>query len=247
MRPAARLHPDRLVVHRPVHEVAITGFLQEVGRDGRVRQPGAHPAGRPLALVLLDGRGHALDQGALIGLVEMVLFVRVGLAMAKKLVAPRAQLLGDVGRHLVDRRVHLRLDRDVERVEHFEQAPHADPVAVVAPRKDRMALRLIGRRDRRALALAEGERLDVERDINRETLAIGPVVIGPRGNVGILVAAMCRQHAAPSPMNRSRPGTRRRFRDKPRSPRDARNARCSRRPPGANRRCLGGWSPRRPA
>ena len=47
-----------------------------------------------------------------------------------------------------------------------------------------MAVRLVRRRDGRALALAEAESLDVDRDIDGETGPVRPVVDRAGGDVG---------------------------------------------------------------
>src|SRR6185503_4247241 len=44
-----RLHPERLIVGRPVHEEIEPDLLQEVGRVVRGRHPGRHPAPRWLS------------------------------------------------------------------------------------------------------------------------------------------------------------------------------------------------------
>ena len=70
---------------------------------------------------------------------------------------PRSpERLRNVGAVLVDGEVHLGFDRDIESIEQLKQAPDADPIAVVAPREDAVAVGLVRRGDGRALALAEG-------------------------------------------------------------------------------------------
>ena len=49
-----RRHPDRLIVHGPVHVVGVALLLKQIERDRGVRKPGAHPACRALALVFFD-------------------------------------------------------------------------------------------------------------------------------------------------------------------------------------------------
>jgi hypothetical protein len=115
--------------------------------------------------VALDGRGDAPDQLPLGGLGEVALLLGVGHAVAEDLVAPGAELRRDVGAMLVDRDVHLGLDRHAEGIEQLEHPPHADAVAVVPPAVDAGARGLVGRRDRHALADAVAERLDVDRDV----------------------------------------------------------------------------------
>src|SRR5207245_1701613 len=116
--------------------------------------PRAHPAGRPGSFVLLDRRRDVRDQIALGVLAQVALLLGIGDAVAENLVAPLAQPRRDVGAVLVDGYVHLRFQRKVELVGQLEESPDADAVAVVAPTEDAVALRLVGRSDRRALAHA---------------------------------------------------------------------------------------------
>jgi len=168
--------------------------LQEIHRDEAVRQPRAHPADGVRAFVALDRRRDVRDQLPLLVLAEVALLVRVRDAMPEDLVAALPQPRGDVGRDLVDLRVHLRLGRNAELVEQLEQPPDPDPIAVVAPAEDAVALRLVGRRDGRALPDAKAERLDVERDVDGETTTAGPGVIGTRRDVRVVVSTVRRQH-----------------------------------------------------
>jgi hypothetical protein len=85
----ARADPDRLIVHRPVHRVPVTRLLQEIHRDDAVREPGAHPADGPGALVARDRGRDALDERALLVLAQMALLVGVGHAVPEDLVAAR--------------------------------------------------------------------------------------------------------------------------------------------------------------
>src|SRR5207248_8112892 len=149
----------------------------EIHRDAAVREPRAHPADGSSPLVPRDRRRHGLDQRALLVLAEMSLLVGVRDAVAEDLVTARPQPLGNVRRHLVDRGVHLSLSGNAELVEHLEQAPDAHAIAVVAPAVDAVALRLVGRRDGGALAGAEAERLDVERDVDGQAATAGPGVV----------------------------------------------------------------------
>src|SRR5262249_59979462 len=81
-----------------------------------------------------------------------------------------------------------------ELVEQLEEPPDAHAVAVVAPAVDAVALRLIGRRDGRALADAEAEGLDVERDVDGQPPATGPRVVRSCRDVGVVVAPVGWQH-----------------------------------------------------
>ena len=194
IRPPRVREPDGLVVHGPVHDVAIPRLLQEIHGDAAVGEPRAHPPHGPRALVALDGGGDAGDQVALVALAEMPLLVGVGGAVAEDLVAARAQALGDVGRRLVDLGVHLRLGGQAELVEQVEDAPDADAIAVVAPAVDAVALGLVGRGDGRALADPEAEGLDVEGQVDGEPAPARPGVVGSPRDVRVLVASVRGQH-----------------------------------------------------
>ena len=84
---AAGAEPDGLIVHGPVHRVAITRLLEQVERDRRVREPRAHPADGAPALVPLDGGGDARDHGALLVLGHVLLALGVRHAVTDDLVA----------------------------------------------------------------------------------------------------------------------------------------------------------------
>ena len=114
--------------------------------------------------------------------------------MAEDLVAAAAQRLGDLRAVCVDGGVHLRLDRQIEGVEERQQPPDADPVSVVAPREDAVARCLVGRRDCRALAAPEAERLDVHCDVDGEALAAGPGVVRAFGDRRVVVTSVGFEH-----------------------------------------------------
>ncbi|MFM9968610.1 MAG: hypothetical protein ACKVQK_09460 [Burkholderiales bacterium] len=114
--------------------------------------------------------------------------------MAKDLIAALAQFLRDVRRHVVDRGVHLRFDGDTQFIEHLEQAPHANTVAIVAPSENRVARCLVRRGNRRALARTKAESLDVERNVDGEPLAARPGIIRALGDIGVGITAVGAQH-----------------------------------------------------
>src|SRR5205823_3332739 len=145
----------------------------QVSRTHAVGEPRTHPPGRLRTLVLRDRLRGPCDQRALGALRKPALLVGVRVAVAEDLVAALAETLGDVGRAVVDRGVHLRLGGNPELVEQLEQAPDADAIAVVTPAIDAVALRLVRRRDRRALPFPKAKRFDVERDVDREPPAVG--------------------------------------------------------------------------
>ena len=142
----------------------------------------------------LDGLGDLGDQRGLGCLVEVLLHVRVGDPVTQDLVAALPEGLRNVGAMLVDAEIHLGFDGHVEGVEQLEQAPDADPIAVIAPREDAVAVRLVRRRDGRALALAEAELLDVDRDVDGETGPVRPVVDRAGGDVGIGITTVGANH-----------------------------------------------------
>src|SRR5205823_4147022 len=90
---AAGAEPHGLIVHGPVHRVAIARLLEQVERDRRVGEPRAHPADRTPALVLFDGGGHARDHGALLVGEHVLLALGVRDAVAD---AERLEVDGDV-------------------------------------------------------------------------------------------------------------------------------------------------------
>ena len=141
----------------------------------------------------LDGAGHVVDEGTLRALVEPALLVAVGDPVTEDLVSSPPQRLRDVRAEVVDRGVHLRLGGDPELVEELEEAPDPDPIAVVPPRVDAVALGLVRRGDGRALAAAETERLDVERDVDREPPTVRPAVVGAIEDAPVRVASMALQ------------------------------------------------------
>src|SRR5262245_7858022 len=191
-RSGPRLHPDRLVVDRPVEQVRVARLLEQVGRDIRLERGGPHPSGGPDADMLLDHLGDFLDDAGFVLLPHPAQDLGVGAAMAAHVVAALPDLLDDVGILVADRAVEKDRRRELELVEHLEQAPVADAVAVIAPcpvaRRLRPAAAVRGRVH--ADAGAEGEMLDVERHVHGKPLAAGPAVIGPLRYGRIAVAAV---------------------------------------------------------
>src|SRR5262249_17647120 len=83
--------------------------------------------------------------------------------------------------------------RQAEFVEQFEAAPHADPVAVVAPGKGPRIRRRIGDSQEMTLARAKGEVLDVQSEIKRQSLAARPGIVLALGDRRIDVTVVIRQ------------------------------------------------------
>src|ERR1700676_437043 len=62
----ARLHPERLIAARPVHQEIEPDLLQEVGRVVRGRHPWRHPASRRLSGCALDRVANLLQESPLV-------------------------------------------------------------------------------------------------------------------------------------------------------------------------------------
>src|SRR5580698_3645973 len=125
-RLAAGFQPYRLIVEHPVGDIVVAFLDQEIGRLPGFGEAGAEPAARRLAGGLQDRLARFADVGAL---VRHLLHVALGKAVAHEL--PFAL---ERGAH--DRRIGLKcraIDGDDagngELVEHFDEAPEADPVA----------------------------------------------------------------------------------------------------------------------
>ena len=174
----ARLHPERLVVAAPVHQEFVARFLQHVDRDRRVRHARAHPAVRAAARKRASMREVAsATMLRFVVLPHRALPLRLRAAVPDDLVAPRAHPLHEVGAMRADEAAHVVRGRKLQLFEQIEEPPHADAMAVVAPRV--VALRLAGGGPERRIGSrpgAESEILDVRADIEREPLAARPVV-----------------------------------------------------------------------
>jgi hypothetical protein len=99
----------------------------------------------------------------------------VGAAVASHVVAAGFDLFHDLRVVVADAAVQKNRGKQFQLVQDLEQAPIADPVAVVAPGE--IARRLLAAAHRIHSQPAEGEMLDVERDIEGEPLASRPVVV----------------------------------------------------------------------
>ncbi len=130
---AARLHPHRLVVDRPVEDVLVARLLQQVRRRLARIDTRRQPAGRRLSFVLADRPGHVGNQLALASLVEVVLVLGVGAAVADDLVAAPAEGGHYLRAVLVALAVEEQRYRQLELVEKLEEPPNPYAVAVLAP------------------------------------------------------------------------------------------------------------------
>src|SRR5215468_10608712 len=155
--------------------------------------PGRHPAARPLARGLLDGVAHLLEEALFVGFPHLAMALGIGAAMADELVATRLQRRRDLRRVVEHRGVDQVGGRQVELVEQFQAAPHADAVAIVAPGEGARIGRRARHRQQVPIARAEGEMLDVEAEIDRQPLAAGPGIVRPLDDRGVGITIVIRQ------------------------------------------------------
>src|SRR5215470_15688203 len=175
-RSRARLHPDRLVIEWPIEQMRIAGLFQEIGRDVGFERPRSHPTGGTHADVFFDDLGALLDGARLVLLPHRPQQLGVGAAVAEYVVTAGFDLFDDLGVVIADAAVEKNRSGQLELVQDLEQAPIADSVAVVAPGEIARGLLAAAHRIHPE-AGAEGEMLDIERDVEGEPLASGPVVV----------------------------------------------------------------------
>ena len=158
--------------------------------------PGPHPAGGPHPDMFFNDRRAFLDRARLVRLPHRAQPLGIGAAVAKHLVPARFDLLDDLGVVVADAAVQQDGRGKLELIEHLEEPPVADAVAVVAPREvaGRLLAAAVGRIH--SQPGAEGEMLDIERDIERQPLSARPLVTGPLddGRIGIACVAGKLQH-----------------------------------------------------
>ena len=154
-----------------------------------LRNPRAQPASGGPPLFLRHPRGRFGDRFLLLPLGERAQPLGIGAAMAHDLVAACAKRGDEVGRVVVHRAVDQRRHGQPERVESVEQIPGADAIAVVAPG----IIQHVGMRPARhqlgAQALAEMEMLEVECEIDRQSPAVRPCVVGTAAQRRITITA----------------------------------------------------------
>src|SRR5262249_48782591 len=141
-----------------------------------------HPSGRPHADVLFDGLRRLLDDARLVAFPERPQLLGIGAAVAAYVVAALLYLLDDVRIVMADHAVQQDGGRQLQLVQHREQAPVADAVAVVAPGIVAAGLRPAAVGRIHADPGPEREVLDVERDIEGEPLSLRPAVVRPARN-----------------------------------------------------------------
>src|SRR5260221_12731853 len=192
-RAGTRAQPHRLVVHRPVHHVAIAELLQQIERVRGLVGARAHPAPWRRTFLARDGLGDFAQDALLIGLPQPPQVLGVAAAMPHDLVAALADRRHDLRRVVVHQAVGVVRRRQAQLVEQLEQAPDADAVAIVAPGIVAVRLRLAGLGRVMAEAGAEGEPFHAAREDEGKALAIWPTLVGPLGKRYIVVAVVLRQ------------------------------------------------------
>jgi hypothetical protein len=203
-RAVAGLEPGRLIVVEPVEGVLVARLLEQLRRDGGLRQIGAEPAPRPAPLVAGEGRSRLANHGLLLGLRHGRLALAVGAAVGHDLVAAGAERLDHARAQVVHRGVEIDGERDVERVDDLEHVPQPHPGAVIAPGEGAHVRLRLARRQLRALALTERPRLDIDRDVDREAVAAGPLEVRPIDDRAERIPGVLREHKA-GPCSREKP------------------------------------------
>ena len=127
----AGLHPDRLVVVTPIEQISVAGFLQEIGREVRLRDPGPEPPVRALSGMFLDRGGRFLDQQLLLVLGEFALTFGIAAAVPDNFGAGKCR--DGCRRMVVHLRVHEQRNRQLQFRKQVGKAEDADAVAIVAP------------------------------------------------------------------------------------------------------------------
>ena len=155
----------------------------------------SQPAGRlPSNASIAAGR--LLDQRPLRRLVEHALPLGIGPSVPHDLVAPRAERVHHLRAVAVDAAVDENRNRKIEPVEQVDQAPHPDAIAVFAPGVIEH-VRVMGVRGKlRPMALAEGEVLEIEADIDRKPRPVRPFVGRPLLDAAVGKALVVRQQSA---------------------------------------------------
>ena len=190
----SRHEPDRLIIETPVHQIPITGFLNQIRGKRAFGHPWAHPARRGFALKVIDLFGRFLDERAFARLVHRALTFGIGPAVADDFVAAFHDCGPNLGTVFENLGIDDHAEGNLELVEHLQNPPESDTVAVVAPREVHHVRFRLGRRDRHTETLAEGKLFHVEGDVYGQPLAVGPVIGLALGDRNVRIAVMAFQH-----------------------------------------------------
>src|SRR5262249_47645627 len=164
---AALWHPYRWFMEWQIEKMRIARLFQEIGCDVGFERPRSHPTGGAHADVFFDDFGALLDGARLVLLPHRPQQLGVSAAVAEHVIAAGFDLFHDLRVVIADAAVQKNRRGQFELVQDFEQAPIADPIAVVAPGE--IARRLPAAPNRiHPQPGAEREMLDVERDIEGE-------------------------------------------------------------------------------
>ncbi len=108
--------------------------------------------------------------------------------MRRNFVAAIATSFGEARTAIEDVGVQQRGRAQIEPVEQIEQPPRPDPVAVIVPRIIHDIGVGLRRRELRTQATAKVENLVIDAEVDRQSLALGPVIVGAIGDraVGIV-------------------------------------------------------------
>ena len=123
---------ERLVVVEQVAHVAHAVLGEQAHRPLGVRQGRGEPPGEVLARVPEDGGDHVLDHRPLLPLVHAEEVARVVDAVGEELPSRRAARFDDLRVVLAEGDIERDAAPDAVGAEDVEDAPDADPVAVVA-------------------------------------------------------------------------------------------------------------------
>ena len=183
---------------RPVHDVAIARRLQQIGRRLALGNPRTQPAAGPDAQ-RRQPRRHIVDHRPLV--IDRQFALRLGIAAAMRgdLVAPVAARLGQAGAAIEHLGIEERGGLQLQPVEQVEQAPRADPIAIIAPgivHDVRLGLR---RGQLGPEPAVKVEHLVVDAEIDGEPAPARPVIDGAIDDGAIAVSVVIGlAHATPT-------------------------------------------------
>ena len=189
-RARARAHPERLIVGRPVEYVVVARLFQEIDGDACFPETRTQPAGRRGAALIRDCARHFANEVRFVVLPHVVLHLGTRPAVRDDFAPACVQARDEFGTLAIEQSVDGTGQGELQFIEHREQVPEAHPLPVIAPPEIALGLRCAGRRNVVGDAGAEGEVLDADRGVKRQSRAPGPTVVGPPADGGKRIAAM---------------------------------------------------------